>query len=357
MRKIGIITWHNYPNVGSALQAYALHTFINNHNGNATIINYSPFGRPSLWYIRLIISKFDFILPRRISKYLHYRFIAFEKKYFKETKLIKSVIGLQKTNNYFDTFICGSDQIWAPNVFRDEYMLSFANDNKIKIAYAASIGLPSIPMELQNTYKKLLNRFQFISVREQQGAYLLKQLFGIDSTVVLDPTLLLTPKEYNKIATTTIKPAKYILCYFLGENEGHRTIVTEFSKRINLPVISISRNKIDIRDNFITDTDTGPCEFLSYIRDAEFVFTDSFHGLCFSINFNINFYVTKRFSEDSPINQNSRIINILKNFNLEDRLITQVPSKIEYIDFSDVNKKLDLLRVKSHDFLKKSIEL
>lgn len=357
MRRIGIITWHNYPNVGSALQAYALHTFINNHNGNATIINYSPFGRPSLWLIRLIISKFDFILPRRISKYFHYRFIAFEKKYFKETKLIKSVNGLRKTNNHFDTFICGSDQIWAPNVFHDEYMLSFVNDDKIKIAYAASIGLPSIPIELQDTYKKLLNKLQFISVREQQGANLLKQLFKIDSTVVLDPTLLLTPKDYDKIAATTIKPTKYILCYFLGENEEHRIIVSEFSKKINLPIVSISRNKIDFRDNFITDIDTGPREFLSYVRDAEFVFTDSFHGLCFSINFNVNFYVTKRFSEDSPINQNSRIINILNIFNLEDRLITQVPSKIEYINFSNVNKNLELLRTKSHDFLKKSIEL
>lgn len=355
--KIGIITWHNYPNVGSALQAYALHTFINRNGGDATIINYSPFGRPSLWLFRLIASFFDKLLPKKLSSKLHYRFISFEHKYFRETKLYKDNRDLKKNVEQFDIFVCGSDQIWAPNVFNDVYMLSFVPDNKIKVSYAASIGLPEIPEKLIPTYKALLNRFDNISVRERQGADLLYSSLGINSTVVLDPTLLLKKEDWLKIGNNKKNRKPYVLCYFLGEQESHRKIVESFAKSKNYDVICISRYSIDIRINFITDTDVGPREFIDYVRFAEYVFTDSFHGLCFSVNFNKNFFVLKRFTEDSPINQNSRIENILSLLGLENQLISETPQSVENIDYNLVNKRLEKLRDNSHQYLREALHI
>lgn len=357
-KRIGIITWHNYPNVGSALQAYALHSYINKHNGDALIINYSAFGRPSLWWLRLLVSRFDRFIPKSISKKIHYRFLSFESKFFKETHLYTTIEQLVAQNGLFDTFVCGSDQIWAPNVFNDVYMLSFVDDEKKKVSYAASIGLPYIPNELIEKYRTLLGRFDYISVRERQGADLLNTLFGIKSSVVLDPTLLLTKEDWSLLGLTKkMCNNRYVLCYFLGEQEEHRKIVEDFAKKQGLKVVSIYRFSVDIRPGFITDTDVGPLEFINYIRNADFIFTDSFHGVCFSINLNRNFYVMKRFAENSPINQNSRIENILSLLELKDRLICSVPEDINMIDYKVVNKTLEKLRSESHQFLKQALDI
>lgn len=353
--KIAVITWHNYPNFGSALQAYALHTFINRNGGDATIINYVPGEKEKFRLLRLLMSYLDCILPYAISARLHYRFLAFANKEFRLTKLYTNEKQLKELNDEFQMFICGSDQIWAPNVLNKVYLLNFVNDENIKISYAASIGLPVIPNEKKAVYKQLLSRFLSISVREEQGAELLKNEFGINSKVVLDPTLLLTCSDWKKIMRENRLckkySGKYILCYFLGQSEFHRRIVEELSMSLGLKVIILSRFSMDFRKNFIKEEDAGPCEFLSYIYNAAMVVTDSFHGLCFSINMNKDFYVLKRFSETDPVNQNSRIINILKKLGLLDRLIDNMPQTIRPIDYSIPNQRLRELRNYSINYL------
>ena len=351
-KKVAIITWHNYPNFGSALQAYALHTYINKKNGNATIINYINGTKPSLYSIRLVLSLFDRFIPNFISKKIHYRFISFEHKYFKETKEINSRVELEKLSEQFDCFICGSDQIWAPNVFNDIYMLSFVPEHKEKYSYAASIGLPHIPASLKQTYATLLRRFNLISVREKQAKDLLKNDFNIDSQLVLDPTLLLSSLEWNEIIKKSpIKSESYILCYFLGTNQTHREIAKELAHKLNCKAIILSRYNSDRFFDFTIDSDAGPKEFLRYIRDAKLIITDSFHGLCFSINFNKDFYVVNRFTESDPINQNSRIKNILEILNLENRLIDATPQTISSINYTAANKKLEEMRTISYNFI------
>lgn len=353
--KIGIITWHNYPNFGSALQAYALHTFINNKGGDAEIINYSPIKQRKLYLLRLFLSTIDNIIPYCISKHIHYRFISFEKRYFKESKLIHSKQFLYSTNNVYDAFICGSDQIWAPNVFDDAYLLSFVNDSKFKCSYATSIGLPTIPYELLPIYNSLLHRINRISVREMQGQALLREQFNIEASVVCDPTLLLTYDDWMKVArrSSLLKNirGKYILCYFLGVNIKHRKIVQELANRINCNVICLSRFGIDKNSSFLVDEDAGPREFLQYIKESECVITDSYHGLCFSLNFNKNFYVLKRFEETDPINQNSRVISLLNILGLQDRLIEENPINYEDVDYKYVNERIAYFRKYSVNFL------
>lgn len=353
---IGVITWHNYPNFGSALQAYALHTYINNLGKNAILINYVPNSLPKYWKLRLFLSFFDFIIPKSLSRKLHYRFLAFEHKYFKETSLITSKPGLKDVVNKFDTFICGSDQIWAPNVFDETYMLSFVPDGKKKYSYAASIGLSVIPKSLREKYKFLLSRFDGIAVREQQGADLLKQIFDIKAKVVLDPTFLIDANSWCSISKKPNIKEKYILCYFLGKTEKHRKIVEIISNQTGYKVICLSRFPIDFRPTFTTETDAGPREFLGLVANASLVVTDSFHGLCFSINLNRDFYIVNRFTNNDPINQNSRIQNILGKMDLQDRLINEAPSKITSIDYIPVNERLQKERDYSVEYLRSIIE-
>lgn len=351
-RRIGIITWHYFPNFGSALQAYALHTYINKIGGNAQLINYVPGKQPALWRVRLFCSYFDKYIPQKISSRIHYRFLAFEHKFFKETKLCTKKSDLKEIVPNFDIFICGSDQIWAPNEFDDVYMLSFVPDSKEKYSYAASIGLLNIPEYLRSTYKYYLSKFNEITVREKQGADLLRNQLGLKSTVVLDPTFLLNANDWSKIAIRKRNIiSKYILCYFLGKTEEHRILVEKISCRMKLPVISISRYAMDIRPGFTTDTDAGPMEFLGYIKNAEIVVTDSFHGLCLSINMSKNVYVVERFAENCEINQNSRIYNILDILNMNDRLIRDMPMNIENIDYVQVQEKLSNERKKAYEFI------
>lgn len=355
--KVGIITWHYYPNFGSALQAYALQKYINNNGGNATLINYVNGERAHLWRIRLLLSYIDKILPHFLTTKLHYKFLAFEATYFKESPQISTRKGIEKIANHFDTFICGSDQIWAPNVFNDIYFLSFVPQNKKRYSYAASIGLSQIPNNLKPTYRKLLSNFDKISVREEQGQDLLKSEFNMDAEVVLDPTLLLTSTEWIRLAKFPKNREKYILCYFLGKNESHRKLVEELAQQTKLKIICLSRFSIDNRPTFTTDTDAGPQEFIGYINNAEYIVTDSFHGVCFSINLKKNFYVVKRFTEKDPINQNSRIINILNITNLKDRLIDHLPKTLESIDYDVCERALNKQRKRSHEFLAKIAKL
>lgn len=354
--RIGIITWHYYPNFGSALQTYALHKFINNHGGKAEIINYIPRKREKFYSIRLFFSVFDKYLPYQVSRCLHYRFIAFSKNYFQKSEcLYKNLEDLKLTNKLYDIFICGSDQIWAPNVFDEAYMLSFVENNKKKYSYAASIGLPNIPKTLESIYYTLLHKFNKISVREEQGKELLKELFNIKAQVVCDPTLLLTRKDWQQISRNTKFSGKYkdkyILCYFLGNNKVHRDIAEKLASSLNFKIISLSRDKNNINSQTIIESDAGPSEFISYINNAKLVITDSYHGLCFSINFNKEFYVVKRFADNDPLNQNSRILSLLQRLGLQSRLIEKVPESFEKINYQIVENRLNEFRSLSIEYL------
>ena len=129
---------------------------------------------------------------------------------------------MQKLNNEFDAFVCGSDQIWAPSCFDDKYFLSFVEDTNTMVSYAPSIGLSSVEdSNIAMQMKELINRFKFLSVREEKGKELIKNLCNKEAQVVLDPTLLLSQHEWNELIKdhTLEKPLKeiieknYILCY------------------------------------------------------------------------------------------------------------------------------------------------
>ncbi len=353
--RVGIITWHYYPNVGSCLQAFALQKYLLSCGYFAEFINYREFHRPKLEKIRSLLCDFDFIIPHFLSSKINYKFVHFINKFLIQGKKIKSYKELNTILDNYDVFICGSDQIWAPSVFNKAYFLEFVGNDKKKISYAPSIGLPVIPKDKQAIYHSLLSRFDKISIREETGRKLLSNI-GIESQVVCDPTFLLSSKQWEEyLNLKTIKHTQshkpYIYCYFLGKNKNHRELLKIISDRTSLKVFGFSGFKEDKQYFDVTLDNFGPIEFLNYLKNANLVITDSFHGTAFSIIFKKDFYVFERFSKEDPINQNSRIYNILDKLYLHDRLIVDSIPHINSIDYSKVLPLLENFRNVSKKFI------
>ena len=244
----------------------------------------------------------------------------------------------------YDYAVAGSDQIWnAPHVQASEalkfYYLYFIERNK-RVCYAPSFGIP----ELQKRYsihKKGLKGFNKLSCREKSGCDLIKKLIGQDAQLVLDPTLLFNADWWRKISRKPDYklPKRYALAYFFGIPKEYKSVINQIIKTENLELIDI----FDPEDklHFLT----GPQEFLYLVDHAEIIFTGSFHGTAFSINFEKKFI---SFGES-----NSRIESILSQLNLMNRLYKnghEIPSG--EINYNEVNEKLNILRESSLKYLR-----
>lgn len=368
MNSIGIMTWYKYKNYGTALQAVALYTILNKKGYLPKVINYSRkdrFIEEDQINVNGMLNKakkrlLDILNNRTsyVNKETSDLFSEFISKHLKETYECNTYSELENLNAMFDTFICGSDQIWNPNYFDDKYFLSFVKDYNKKIAYAPSFGVKEIiNKEIRNKIGDLLNSFDSISVRELDGKEILEKTFNKKSFLAVDPTLLLNKEEWNKLIDYPLCKkikGKYILCYFLGDYHKYKKAVEKISKILGMNTIYIPMFK---NQRVITvPFSVGPNEFVSLIEDASYVCTDSYHGMLFSLNFNIPFSIFPRFSDKNHESQNSRIKSLLNILSLSKLLINDnTVEKVETIDWGIVNKKIDWLRRKSIEFLISSI--
>lgn len=361
-KKIGIITWHYYTNYGSMLQTYALVKTVRSLGYDARVLNYHnpKFGHVSSF--KTIIKNILGIIPRTLLSHglqkLYFPKDRF-KKFFKETTLVYSTEQLYRQCKDFNAIICGSDQIWAPNVFNPVYFLDFVPNGKLKISYAASIGLNNIPENLKNEYKKLLSRIDFISVRESRGKVIIKEICGLDSTVVLDPTLLVRKEDWSELSIAPQFYEPYIFCYFLRDDHKYSDAVKKFAREHKTKVIGISLRKQD-KDwmEILDDRYVGPREFLGLIDNASVVITDSYHGTIFSLLFHTQFITFERFNDDETICQNSRLNQLIDNFSIAKNVVKcnqDTVLEINDIQWEDIDDNLSYLREKSLTFLKNSL--
>lgn len=338
------------------MQAFAMKTILQDLGKNPKILNYRG---ENYTIIDAIKTKIKSLLNnlRGINKY--YPFVEFQDKYLNQTKVLWNRKDLNKYASRYEAIVCGSDQIWAPNVFNSIYMLDFLTDHSVKkISYAASVGLLEIPEELVEVYKRLLTDFDSISVREKSGSDLLEKRTQIKSEVVLDPTLMLDTDKYNHIEKKPRIhiPEKYIFCYFLNEENNYQDAVRVLNQG-GYTVIGISR---DIKNkswmSFIDNI--GPSEFVWLIHNAEKVITDSYHGTIFSILYEKDFYTFERFKIDDIENQNSRIFQLKSYFLLDKRIVKadDVENDVKPIDYKVIYEKLEELRKNSKKFLEKSLD-
>lgn len=362
MKRIGVITWHYYENFGSALQIYALQVILEKLRTKVEIINYRnpKFGKYSKVKVilRLVMHYFTKYLGSANKKRYAYTFLRFQNRFLNQGSVIQTSEKLKKRASKYHSVLCGSDQIWAPNVFNPIYMLNFVNGQVTrKISYAASIGLDYLPADLVPVYTELLSDFNSISVREELGKELLYDRCGISSTVVLDPTLLLSSKEYQHLQRKVNTPGNFIFCYFLNADHEYQKTVQDFAREKNCEIIGWSAKEND-SDWMTLMQWIGPCEFLWLIEHAECIFTDSYHGTIFSLLYHKVFWTFERFRCDDPICQNSRLYQIEKHFGISNRIVQVDSPRFDCLpmDYESFDRKLTELREKSINYLKKALE-
>lgn len=262
--------------------------------------------------------------------------------------------------------LVGSDQLWSPaGLPTNFYNLKFVQDHIRKISYASSFGTKHIPWYQTTRTAEYLKRIEFISMRENAGQQIVKALTGRDVPVVLDPVLLFDKVGWEEL----IKPEreineKYVFAYFLGNNPEYRKAVTDAATELGYRIVVLRHLDQyvpeDERFGDIALYDVDPARFLNLLRGAEYVFTDSFHGSCFSIIHEKQFVIFKRYSDTAKHSKNSRIESLCSNLGLTDRIYSDpqnLRKQINHsIDYVEPKKKLSALYDLSYAYLKEALD-
>ncbi|CAB1243288.1 putative Polysaccharide pyruvyl transferase [Ruminococcaceae bacterium BL-6] len=374
--KAGILTFHRANNFGAVLQAYALQQTIKKFSWDCDIIDYTreKYKDVFIWQknkIKNFLNNRKDKQPYTYQEFIHlmlgeqyfYRengkqFADFRNKYMQMSQpVVKKTIS--QLNNQYDLFIAGSDQIWNPGRINIEltYMLDFVSEPNKKGSYAASFGVTEIPQNYLNTYKRVFEDIKYLSVREQAGADIIWKLTGRTAEVVLDPTFLLSPTEWDKISESS-DSKNYIIVYQLGEySETLMNFAHTLSHKTGFPIRLILTRKCRYKaDEYCKHM--GPGQWLTQIKNARYIVTNSFHGVAFSIIYNKNFFVEIT-EERLRASMASRIKDLLEMFHLENRLIKHGVN--EYwnipIDYQRVNQRLTQKQTESKSYLKNMLSV
>lgn len=357
---------------GARLQNYALQEFLKkNFNADVetikrinyfyeriniySLLKYRPFKD----MIKYIINYKGYREWLKKEKELQLNWLEFDRNVKFTKNIMKEDYGpISKSfNNKFDYIIIGSDQVWNPYWYPNIDFLRYI-DKKKRISYAASFGVSEIPLNLQNSFKNVLNNMAYISVRERAGANIVKDLTGKDVPVVVDPTLLLTKEEWLNVAKCPYwyKKEDYIIAFFLGDiSKERQEQINEVSKNLKAKVI------YPLRDINLDWEKIGPAEFIYLIANSRAVMTDSFHGTVFSIIMNRPFWVFDR-RQSGLKSMNSRIDTLLELFGYQNRYIINnkcdlLNEETLNIDFSNVKIIQERERKRSEYFLEKAMNI
>lgn len=372
--KIGVLTLPLHTNYGGILQAYALQQVLKRMGHEAVLLDRKRFSLPP-WHLRplkygkRIINKY--IFGKHISVFAEKHKIKeqnIKQRFTKEfvcdniERLIFKSYDKIKAKDY-DCLIVGSDQVWRPkyanyllNGIEHSY-LDFAELWKVRrVAYAASFGTNDweyTDKEAEDC-KRLLKKFDYVSVREKDGINLCQKHFGIDAKLLLDPTLLLEKKDYIKLFEKKQTPPSSgnLMVYVLDRNQDTDHFITQYANSQGL-VPFYTNTQVDNGQIDINERVQPPLEkWLRGFYDADFIITDSFHACVFSILFNKNFVVLGNATRGL-----SRFDSLLSMFGLEDRMISDLESAIALplIEYAKVNEKVREMRDISISFLKDAL--
>lgn len=377
--KTGILTFHFSDNYGAALQAYALRRWFVEHGHQASFIDYRPAhiehgGRLSLptspakikANLKVVYLALSSFVNRHFgSQSQKQKFTSFRQQYLgivDDLKVQDNDEALAAARS-FDLIVAGSDQIWSPSQhfgFDPNYFLAFANGFRArKVSYAASFGRDKISSSEAAQLPNLLKNLDAISVRETSGVALVKQAIGRQTANVPDPTLL--HGDYSELTnrSASAQEGSYVFCYALRSPDNIRQTADLVSSRLDCPILSAHnphRRWVEIGKTVYPD----PAEWVSLLKNARFVVTNSFHGTVFSLLFRKPFVVAGLTGEKASAN--ARAINLLRAVNLENRFAPSfseqnVESLMESkIDWSDVDRRLADLRRAGDQFLQAQVE-
>lgn len=357
MKKVGILTFYLNHNYGSTLQCYALRKAIQK------ISNYDVSVIPHV-FIDKIINGFG-------ETYLREQY---DKRLKKFDDFLKTEIGCtgrhisyvtKKNVPKCDYYIAGSDVIWNTVLTQKDtnYFLDFAEGMDVtKIAYAPSLGVSDVKKLSINIFDKYIDKFDFLSIREKRDIHFIQKFTNKEVAHVLDPTFLLEREDYLSLIEKEEKKTdeKFILLYLIYDRTENIIKIIDYVNRISLEkgykVIHFIYNipYYIFEDRGESFAFSGPKEFLWYINNAELVITNSFHGLAFSVIFQKSFYVSVRKDGESKLE------GMLKELGLEERkfkMDISFENTSFYLDYEETNKKLDYLKKKSFEYLKKSLDI
>lgn len=352
--KIAIVTQPLMSNYGGILQNYALQKVLKNLGHIPVTIDKVPKPDNFLKYYISTLKEFAYkILGIKIDGVFYHslwkrkeNIDSFVRKNISLTKCVYRPTAKLVDSLKTDALIAGSDQVWRraynPNIV--DSFLGFSKTTDVRrIAYAASFGIDHLEYtedELKQC-RELARRFDAVSVREKNGVRLCKDYLGVDAVQVLDPTLLLTRKDYEFICRDIKRlNGKFLLCYLLDMTNELKDKVNAFAKERNLTVIHIGAD-----NNLRCSIE----EWLAYFRDAAYIVTNSFHGTVFSIIFHKRFVTITNEGRGGD-----RFTSLLNTFGLQDRILNNRFEEKE-IDWESVSKAIHNGQEYSISFLKNSL--
>lgn len=353
--KVGILTFHCAHNYGAVLQAYALQQYILSLGHTVEIIDIRPSflsGYKRTMWRRCISLKHPIKSIKKIKD---------EMKIFKLRKkrwdgfndfINKRLILSERCNQVpetYDAYIVGSDQVWnlktTKGIFYPYFCdFQFSKNNKIYASYAASMEITKLSKYEDDIIKSKLMKFDYIGVREK-GMIPVLDAIGKPIFHTLDPTLLADKTIWNEIILPQEKRNKYVLLYKVWNNINSRRIAHSIAEQLETDVIELV-SWLDPSNRKNKFQASSPEEFVTLIKNAEYVITDSFHGTAFSILFSKNFYCVN-------VNDGqSRMQELLHSIGLENRFVNGHSNpKPSMINYDTVSSKLINLQIKSRDFI------
>jgi hypothetical protein len=326
--KAGILTFHDADNYGAVLQAYALTQWLKQNNVDAEIVNYqSKIYRKYKTFRKHLYKKAPYILGVDIIKYRNKNrrnknFASFRKSYLPTSKdMYCKKEDFNGITDKYDYFICGSDQIWNPEITKGldpVYFLDFVKSPEKKIAYAPSVALKKLTEFQIADISDYTSSFASLAIREQEAIDILQPYCEKDITKTCDPVFLPDRSCYDNICSKTYEGKKYVFLYVVGRAVKFKKVISyaeKIAKEKGLELYYLidgdkALYHIDGKNVF----GCNPKDFLSLIKNAQCVVSNSFHATAFSILF------AKQFITFLKDGTSSRMVNLLRAFNLENRI-------------------------------------
>ena len=332
--KVYITNYWYARNYGACLTAFALHELVNELNYKPCFINNMP-----------IYEKIQY--PKIFNK-------KFIEKYCNTTKLCRNYSDFASLNLDSEIFITGSDQIFNPNLARNrinDYLLNFVDINAKKIAFSASFGANKEYFLKENSkdtiekFKIALKSFDKVSVREESGLEICKEVLGVEAEWIIDPVFIVDPNAYyNLIKESKIDTKDKIVSYVMEpELDEFKKAYNYLSTKFNAEVFNLDGFKYSCED------------WINAIKNCKLFVTDSFHGTCFAIMFNKPFILIS-----NKGSRNTRFDSIFKLFNIENKCIKNI-TEIFHKDciftpnYENVNVIIDKERMKGRKFLENAL--
>lgn len=363
-KKVGVITFHTADNYGALYQCYALQETIKNiTNYDVEIIDYCTkkhinaykiLRKRSSNFLKNIARNLNVLLKYKSLREKQLKFKAFREKYLiLSEKRYHSEIELLSSTIPYEICVAGSDQVFQPYIedYKAFYM-NFDNFSGKKVAYAPSFGICDFCKMVEERVKPLVMDYAYLSCREEDGAAFLTKLIGKTVPVVLDPVFLLSPLKWRALCSQVpSESAPYIFIYDLNGGSQLIKLAQKLQKIFNLPIICATSNSTlknnDVRFLF----NVGPLEMIKMIDNASYVITDSFHGAAMSLCLGKKVIV-------KVVNRvaSSRLLSLFNQLNISNQIIDDENKFDGGIYFNSYAQQLEILKIKSLQYLKEALE-